>query len=163
MKSYTKKLILKIHAWPFHILKLWPHACMWGADCVCHKMSNQIGEVWNNGMTEWATGKSQMAALQCGEITNKELISPLWGCQKQREWCHVLLWQDTRRPATLARGLWSCGGIGGVRYRHRETGNTHRVSHTHMHSPGIPAVETERDLVHTAWVSHHQVKTRLET
>ncbi len=39
---------------------------------------------------------------------------------------------------------------------------THTWSHTLEHSPGIPAVETEGDLVHTAWVSHHLVKTRLK-
>ncbi len=39
---------------------------------------------------------------------------------------------------------------------------THTVSCTRIHSPGIPAVETECDLVHTARVSHHQVKTRLK-
>lgn len=39
---------------------------------------------------------------------------------------------------------------------------THALSHTQMHSPGIPAVETERDLVHAARVSHHQVKTGLK-
>lgn len=39
---------------------------------------------------------------------------------------------------------------------------THVLSLTHRHSPGIPAVEAEGDLVHTAWVSHHQVKTRLK-
>lgn len=33
---------------------------------------------------------------------------------------------------------------------------------TQKHSPGIPAVETEGDLVHTARVSHHLVKTRLK-
>ena len=32
-----------------------------------------------------------------------------------------------------------------------------------MHTPGIPAVEAEGDLVHAAWVSHHLVKTRLKT
>lgn len=31
-----------------------------------------------------------------------------------------------------------------------------------MHPPGIPAVETERDLVHAARVSHHQVESRLK-
>lgn len=31
-----------------------------------------------------------------------------------------------------------------------------------MRSPGIPAVETEGDLIHAAWVSHHQIKTRLK-
>lgn len=36
------------------------------------------------------------------------------------------------------------------------------VSRTQMHSPGILAVETEGDLVNTAWVSHHLVKTRLK-
>lgn len=39
---------------------------------------------------------------------------------------------------------------------------THAFSRTQMHSPGIPAVETEGDLVHTAWMSHHQVKTGLK-
>lgn len=39
---------------------------------------------------------------------------------------------------------------------------THTLSHTLMHSPGIPAVEAERDLVHTARMNHHQVKTRLK-
>lgn len=39
---------------------------------------------------------------------------------------------------------------------------TYVLSLTHRHSPGIPAVEAEGDLVHTAWVSHHQVKTRLK-
>lgn len=29
-------------------------------------------------------------------------------------------------------------------------------------SPGIPAVETEGDLVHTARVTHHQVEARLK-
>lgn len=36
------------------------------------------------------------------------------------------------------------------------------LSGTQMHSPGILAVETEGDLVNTAWVSHHLVKTRLD-
>lgn len=39
---------------------------------------------------------------------------------------------------------------------------THTLSPTQMHSPGILAVETEGDLVHTTWVSHHLVKTRLQ-
>lgn len=39
---------------------------------------------------------------------------------------------------------------------------THTVSRTLMLSPGIPAVETERNLVHAAWVTHYQVKTRLK-
>lgn len=39
---------------------------------------------------------------------------------------------------------------------------THTLSHTQIHSPGILAVETEGDLVHTARVGHHQVKTRLK-
>lgn len=36
------------------------------------------------------------------------------------------------------------------------------ISHTQTHSPGIPAVEAEGDLVHTARVSHHQIKSRLK-
>lgn len=39
---------------------------------------------------------------------------------------------------------------------------THILSPTQMHLPGIPAVKTEGDFIHTAWVSHHQVKTRLK-
>lgn len=47
-----------------------------------------------------------------------------------------------------------------MRYGHGQTDNTHL--NTHVHSPGIPAVETEGDLIDTARVSHHQVKTGLK-
>lgn len=56
-----------------HVLKLLPQR-MWWVDCVCHKMSHQIGEVWNNGMTEQATVTSQMKQLQCVKIPDKEAL-----------------------------------------------------------------------------------------
>lgn len=39
---------------------------------------------------------------------------------------------------------------------------TGSLSHAQTRSPGIPAVEAERDLVDAARVSHHQVETRLK-
>ena len=39
---------------------------------------------------------------------------------------------------------------------------THAFSQDKMYAPGILAVEAEGDLIHTAWVSHHLVKTRLK-
>lgn len=66
----------------------------------------------------------------------KKLFSHLWSCQRQRGWCHVRLWRDTRRPAAPTRGLWSCSSsIGGVRYEgHRRikktrSGLTHKCTH----------------------------------
>ena len=40
---------------------------------------------------------------------------------------------------------------------------TRTLPDTQMHSPGIPAVETEGDLIDTARVSHHLVETGLKT
>lgn len=125
-------------------------------------------------LIRWLTGKKGKSRLNRAEWGHCIVVklplqiiiiimrSPLWSCQKQREWCHVLLWRDTRQPAAPRPELWSCPG--GRRGLETDAGRqvTHSLSHTQMHSPGIPAVETEGDLVHAARVSHHQVKTGLK-
>lgn len=46
---------------------------------------------------------------------------------------------------------------------HADGATRHIFTQTQRNSPGIFAVEAERDLIHTAWVSHYKVKTRLKT
>lgn len=77
-----------------------------------------------------------MRQMQCKKVTphkKKKIVSPLWSCQKQKEWCHVLLWQDTRQPATPTQGLWFCCSIGGVRYGHIYNTWVGRITHKCTH------------------------------
>lgn len=127
---------------------------MWGVDDVCHKMSHSLREICGKALTEWETAKSHMS----GKLKSR-LILPLWSCQRQRELCHVLLGQDILLPATPEPGLSFCRITGNIRCRCRleNTG----VS-MYSCSPGVSAVETERDLIYTVWMNHHQVESRLE-
>lgn len=117
-----------------------------------------------NESQNWVKSKANYDARARQVWLSSHLSSPLWSCQKQREWCRDLPWPDTRPPAAPAPELWSCGGPGRAICRMSLDAYRVRLQTTDSQRnnwPGILAVQTEGYLVDTARVSHHLVKPRL--
>lgn len=117
-------------------------------------LSDQIGELWTNNMTEW-----KVKGLRYAKITKTEThFTSLKLSKAERMMSCPPLTRHTaaNNSSTRALVLWheQCKIWKQVDWQHV----IHMMA---LLSPGIPAVETQCDLIHTAWMTHHKVKTRL--